>query len=329
MRYLFFDVECSNYFNEIGKICEIGYIITDENLNIIPNQKVDIIINPGKDGRFFLKGRRRRADLHLFHEANDYEAYKNSPNYEFFYDNIKFLFTQKDLRIFGFAVDGDMRCISQNNKRYSLPDFSFDGIDVQKFLALYKDGKIRNQRGLEATFIEMCPKYVGKVIPHKPDDDALMTMLILKKMCSDLCMTVEEMVLAYPECITTHESLLIESISEKRRKGIREKNQNDSFIINKEAEKMWDDFYEESASLFKDFDYPITISYWCKSDVSIMEKVIAAIKDKNLLPTNSLKEAKYIIVKNDNDFNRIKNSINEPLNLVGICIDDFLNKIAT
>ena len=35
MKYLFFDIECSNCFNNIGKMCEFGYVVTDENFKII------------------------------------------------------------------------------------------------------------------------------------------------------------------------------------------------------------------------------------------------------------------------------------------------------
>ena len=32
MKYLFFDIECANRLN---KICEFGYVLTDENFNIL------------------------------------------------------------------------------------------------------------------------------------------------------------------------------------------------------------------------------------------------------------------------------------------------------
>ena len=35
MKYLFFDIECANSFDGVGKICEFGYVLTDENLNVI------------------------------------------------------------------------------------------------------------------------------------------------------------------------------------------------------------------------------------------------------------------------------------------------------
>lgn len=44
MRLLFFDIECANHYNGKGKICEVGYIITDEKFNILARK--DIPINP-------------------------------------------------------------------------------------------------------------------------------------------------------------------------------------------------------------------------------------------------------------------------------------------
>ena len=34
MEYLFFDIECANSFDGGGKICEFGYVITDEQFQI-------------------------------------------------------------------------------------------------------------------------------------------------------------------------------------------------------------------------------------------------------------------------------------------------------
>ena len=44
MKYLFFDTECANCFDGEGKICEFGFVLTDENYQII--EKDNIIINP-------------------------------------------------------------------------------------------------------------------------------------------------------------------------------------------------------------------------------------------------------------------------------------------
>ena len=44
MKYLFFDIECANCFDGKGKICEFGYIQTDENFedNAIVNDNSEI-----------------------------------------------------------------------------------------------------------------------------------------------------------------------------------------------------------------------------------------------------------------------------------------------
>ena len=46
MKYLFFDIECANR-DETGRnqIYSFGYLLTDENLNVIETEK-DIVINP-------------------------------------------------------------------------------------------------------------------------------------------------------------------------------------------------------------------------------------------------------------------------------------------
>ena len=44
MKYLFFDIECANCFNNIGKICEFGYVMTDEKFKVL--DKNLILINP-------------------------------------------------------------------------------------------------------------------------------------------------------------------------------------------------------------------------------------------------------------------------------------------
>lgn len=70
MKYLFFDIECSNCFNKIGKICEFGYVLCDENLSIL--KKGDIPMSPGKGAgnRFHLKGRKKISNLLMITTLN-------------------------------------------------------------------------------------------------------------------------------------------------------------------------------------------------------------------------------------------------------------------
>ena len=42
MKYLFFDIECANCFEGKGKICEFGYVLTDEAFNEIESKEIII-----------------------------------------------------------------------------------------------------------------------------------------------------------------------------------------------------------------------------------------------------------------------------------------------
>ena len=44
MKYLFFDLEYASQKGGTSKICEFGYVVTDENFNIL--EKDNLIINP-------------------------------------------------------------------------------------------------------------------------------------------------------------------------------------------------------------------------------------------------------------------------------------------
>lgn len=52
MKYLFFDIECANCNDRRGKIYSFGYIIADEGLNVIEDEK-DIVMNPDVDKKCF------------------------------------------------------------------------------------------------------------------------------------------------------------------------------------------------------------------------------------------------------------------------------------
>ena len=132
MRYLFFDTESSNCFGNIYKMCEFGRLITDTQFKVLPGKKRDVLINPGRDGKFNLIGRKGGRDLIL---AHDYAEYKEAPLFDDLYENIKFLLSQKDVKIFLWASENDIKALLDQCFRYRLPKISFVSYDVQ---ALYK-----------------------------------------------------------------------------------------------------------------------------------------------------------------------------------------------
>ena len=51
-QFVFFDCECANTFEGVGKICSLGYVITDDDLNVIESE--DVVINPECDFDWYL-----------------------------------------------------------------------------------------------------------------------------------------------------------------------------------------------------------------------------------------------------------------------------------
>ena len=83
MKYLFFDIECSNCFNGKGKVCEFGYVITDENFKIISAQDIPMSPGKGRGNRFHLRDRMAVEDVKL---AYDEAYYYEQPELPAFYE---------------------------------------------------------------------------------------------------------------------------------------------------------------------------------------------------------------------------------------------------
>ena len=169
MKYLFFDCECANSFDKISKICSIGYCLSDINFNLI--KKEDILINP--EAPF---------DYHLFNQKfginlsyTKKEFYK-SPNFKHYYGYLKKLFLD-DVVVFGFSLDNDIKFILDDLKRYNLEIFDFKYVDVQILYRLYSKESLNTS--LDKALFELGID-VSKEVLHKSDDDAYMTLLVLK-----------------------------------------------------------------------------------------------------------------------------------------------------
>ena len=52
MNILFFDLECANRFNGIGKICEFGAVLVDSNFNFINQYSFCMSPGKGNENRF-------------------------------------------------------------------------------------------------------------------------------------------------------------------------------------------------------------------------------------------------------------------------------------
>lgn len=179
MKYLFFDIECSNCFDNIGKMCEFGYVLTDENLKVLRSD--DIPMSPGKghDCRFNLTGRNHEKDLVL---AYDHEFYYEQPEFPHFYKRIKNLIEDPDTICFAYSMANDIAHLYNSCNRYKLEPFNYICYDVQKFVAMYLE--IKEQMSLHNACKEIVgPNSIVRLHEHLSRDDAEMERIIFAAIC--------------------------------------------------------------------------------------------------------------------------------------------------
>lgn len=169
MKYLFFDCECANCFDKVAKICSIGYTITDINFNII--EKKDLIINPEDifDYHLFKKD----SKINLAYKKSDFY---NSPTFKERYNELKKLFEANDTIVFGYSILNDIKFLIDSCDRYKLDYLKFHYVDVQDIYKAYNT--LDNKTGLDSALNHL--QIIDDSIHHKSDDDAFLTMMVLK-----------------------------------------------------------------------------------------------------------------------------------------------------
>ncbi len=171
MRFLFFDIECANCNAGVSKICEFGYVLTDENLNELDSD--NLLINPQASFNTYAF---KRAGIEL---AYPYHEYYNHPTLNERYEEIKALLTDSENVPIGFSTDNDANFILSDLKRLKLPLFNFKFIDVLK---LFVEGLGRQDNlSLDAIYKELVEE--GDLVHHEALNDSLMTLKIFESFC--------------------------------------------------------------------------------------------------------------------------------------------------
>ena len=211
--FVFFDCECANTFDGVGKICSLGYVICDDDLNVIESE--DVVMNPECDFDWYLLS--GKGDCKLAY-SKDY--FRIKPNYEAYYKDIKKLFTTGNRYIAGFAVSNDVGFVNDANGRYELPYIQFRAFDLERYLERKYEKK---QKLVE--WAEEFGVVVEKFMSHKSVDDAMMTMLCLKAECERTGQNVEQ-IFTSPEgknCFVSNEQILEQAAERAYRREVMEK----------------------------------------------------------------------------------------------------------
>lgn len=186
MKYLFFDIECSNCFEGKGKICEFGYVLTDERFNEL--DKKIFLVNPNAEFDWYVA-------KNLLAYSKD--TYRRSPDYPHCFGKIQPLFTDRDIMIFGHTVDADIKYLNDEAERYALPYFDCKFYDAKYMYSAY--AQTPNEF---FSVSKICTK-LEIALPkheHKSVDDAYATMLIVQELCRRMDVDVAGLIAQCEDC---------------------------------------------------------------------------------------------------------------------------------
>lgn len=212
MTYVFFDCECANCLNGEGKICSLGYVKTTPELEIL--RKKDILIDP--DAEFLLGNAKSGKGIHLAYPLFRFKWAHTFPAY---YDEIKRLFTNdQDTIAFGFAVKQDISYLLYTCKRYNLRTFDFRFFDIQLL-----EQRIHNKEN-PSSLDHLIKEYgLEELTYHRSDDDAFMTMEVLKGIVAETGKTILELIQEHQEAMCDVSAYQKELEERKRQKEEKRK----------------------------------------------------------------------------------------------------------
>lgn len=173
MNYLFFDCEFATSRGGSVKICEFGYVLTNEHFEIL--KKDNFIINPNiktKEWDY------RVVNKILTRKIYEYEE---NPLFYSYYNEIVELIDNSDY-IFGHTLDSDANALNCECKRYGLPSINFEFYDIKEFYKIYSCNP--TSTSLENMVKEL--EISGNLENHDGESDAINTMLILKEILKRL-----------------------------------------------------------------------------------------------------------------------------------------------
>jgi len=209
--FVFFDCECANTFEGIGKICSLGYVICDDDLNVIESE--DVVMNPECDFDWYLFSGKGGCQL-----AYSKDFFRIKPNFESYYKDIKKLLTTGNRYIAGFAVGNDVGFVNNACERYNTEYIQFRAFDVETYLEKTYGKKQKLVQWAEELVVN-----VAKYQSHKSVDDAMMTMLCLKAECIKTGKKVEDIIAENKGMFVSNEQILEQAAERTYRKEMTEK----------------------------------------------------------------------------------------------------------
>lgn len=203
MKYLFYDLEYATSKGGNIKICEFGYVLTDEHFNI--QDRGNFIIDP------YITREEwdwRVVRTILTRKVSEYES---NPSFPYYYDDIKNLIENADC-IIGHSLSGDAKALNDDCQRYDKPSLDYDFYDIKSIFKEYSNTK--KDTSVENILIALGIE--GEQNTHDAETDAYNTMIELKKMLDSLGFGFEEVIQLCPKVKDRTENYIVDSIEKAR-----------------------------------------------------------------------------------------------------------------
>lgn len=179
MNYLYFDIECCDG----NHICSFGYVITDENFNIL--EKKDIVINPQWRFKLGRDGFDPRINL-----AYTESTFQKQKTFKYYYEDIKDLLTRSNQILLGHSITADIQYLKIACERYGCDNIDLEIYDTQDFY--YQLNKKYKTRSLD-NIVNDLGIDISNLQEHKSCDDAEISMLVAKEICDKLSITLSDL----------------------------------------------------------------------------------------------------------------------------------------
>lgn len=278
MKILSFDIESCNGNPREASLCSFGYVISDENFNII--EKKDILVNPVP--KKFTLGNAWGKGIKL---AYPEKQFRKSPLFVEIYEQIEGLFKSADL-VIGFSIINDLNYLNCACCYYSLHNFDFSFVDVQDLYAILHNGE-------HSSLDKIMKNYGVDFEVHRSDEDAFVTLILLKKICEETGKSVEEL-LNYYGIVKGHNGMggykISYSLAQMTEKyGLKRTSKLNKYLFLKHIEKKKKIKGELKGKRFH-FSRKLI-----SSDLDLCRNLINAIYQKGGIYSLSLEETKVFV----------------------------------
>ena len=185
MEYLVIDTESCTGRSDDGSLCSLGYAVCDENLNILSQN--DVLFNPMP--KRFQVGDKKNAKRTGITFAYTVEEFRKAPKFCDIYCKIKDLF--KGRTVLGFSMGNDVKYINDACDKYGLKRIEYKFYDIQYIYQLMhpEDTAV----GLKT----LNEKFGIEYLAHRSDEDAISSVLLLKKFLDAEGVTLKDVVKKY------------------------------------------------------------------------------------------------------------------------------------